>query len=771
MTSKTAIHSPREPIGALQPLRRAQPPSLTRMQRRIDLPARWALAALAAWVLWRTAELGWTGPWLMALGLYVLVALATTAYWAGHSSERDHRRLSLAITYASYAIDGFLASLLIWRDGGLGSPLYILYVLLALRSVGPSMIYPRIVWLPFAFGPLYALALWMASDSLAFFTDASFLSRYLLLWAWLVGIVLVATELSRRTRQALELDAALGQQQRALAQKTEVLQKTATDLGDRVLELRSLQEVAKALATTLRTEETLQLVVEELYDVTGSSNCAVALIDRDSPQAAREGAALDGMAVSDDGQGRFFRVALSSEPATEQAARLGRPVHIINGNGTVAALLGDHPFFVTALVSRGHAIGVLYVAEHAGGGSRPGLDVSEQLLTSFAYFAATALENARLFQDAWEKRRELEAVLAGIGDGVVVAGTDLSLVLLNPVARAILALENEPPAGVPLRPYLDTPSFTDLLAKTLQSGQEQIAELDLPDEAAKSEREARTYGALASPLLDAAGGVSGVVAVLRDITAQKELERMKSNFLSVVSHELRTPLHSIKGFVEIILMGKTGPVTEIQEDFLKTVRAQTTVLQRMIDDLLEFSRMEAGRAKLALADLSVVALAHTVATKLAPLAEEAGLHLGVDVPANLPEIDGDRMRLEQVLTNLVENAIKFTPDGGAVTISAAQMGDRMRLTVSDTGIGIPAEEQEKVFDRFYQVDATERRAYRGTALGLSICRHIVERHNGRIWVESTGVAGAGSTFQVDLPIELRPAEAPTIDFTTPAKSR
>ena len=140
----------------------------------------------------------------------------------------------------------------------------------------------------------------------------------------------------------------------------------------------------------------------------------------------------------------------------------------------------------------------------------------------------------------------------------------------------------------------------------------------------------RTYGALASPVLDAAGEVSGVVAVLRDITAQKEVERMKSNFLSVVSHELRTPLHSIKGFVEIILMGKTGPVTELQEDFLKTVRTQTTVLQRMIDDLLEFSRMEAGRIKLNLEEVSLSAMAHGVATKLAPLAEEAGLTLYMD---------------------------------------------------------------------------------------------------------------------------------------------
>jgi signal transduction histidine kinase len=276
----------------------------------------------------------------------------------------------------------------------------------------------------------------------------------------------------------------------------------------------------------------------------------------------------------------------------------------------------------------------------------------------------------------------------------------------------------------------------------------------------------RTYGALASPVLDSSAEVTGVVAVLRDITVQKEVERMKSNFLSVVSHELRTPLHSIKGFVEIILMGKTGPVTELQEDFLKTVRTQTTVLQRMIDDLLEFSRMEAGRIKLNLEEISLSTIAHGVATKLAPLAEEGGLTLFMDFPEDLPTIDGDRVRLDQVFTNLVENAIKFTPQQGEITIGARRNGETMRLTVHDTGIGVPPEEQEKVFDRFYQVDRGEKRAYRGTGLGLAISRHIVERHNGAIWVESDGIAGHGSSFHVELPLELRLAEAPTIDFTT-----
>ncbi len=512
-----------------------------------------------------------------------------------------------------------------------------------------------------------------------------------------------------------------------------------------------------------------------------------------------------------------FEVPLAQEPTTQEASRSGQTVRMPAGSRAdqpLRRLLGNHACLVTPLISRGQPIGALYVAENlsAAPGREPGgkLNVTEQLLTSFAYFAATAVDNARLYQDAWEKRQELEAVLAGIGDGVVVAAPDLSLILMNPVARDILGLETEPPTGVPLRPYLsaftpaagaprpsngDHPGRTPatdrpagaadtdwpeapagqglagLLLETLHGGQELIREVELPGPRhgeSSHDDHPHTYGALASPVLDAEGDVRGVVAVLRDITAQKELERMKSNFLSVVSHELRTPLHSIKGFVEIILMGKTGPVTELQEDFLKTVRTQTTSLQRMIDDLLEFSRMEAGRVKLQLGEVSLPAMAQAVAVKLAPLAEEGGQQLRVELPDGLPEIDADRSRLEQVLTNLVENALKFTPAGGVIVVSGAQVGDRVRLSVADTGIGIPPDEQDRVFDRFYQVDGSERRAYRGTGLGLSICKHIVERHNGRIWVESDGLPGHGSRFLVELPIVLRPEEAPTIDFTTPS---
>lgn len=753
---------------------------LVRIQRLVDVPTRWTLVLLGIWIFWRVHEAGRTGPWLPIVGTYGFLALLSTVFWFSRQPRRDISSFDAGVAYALFILDGLFVGALIWMDGGLGSPLYMVLVVLALKAASLSTALPRMVWISFMFGPSYVLALYLVTGNLAFMLDGTFLSHYVLLWIWLVGVVLLAWQLNQRTAQAVALGQALTQQQAVLAQKTDVLQRTATDLGNRVLELRALQEVAKTLATALRVEETPRLVVEALHNVTSSSHCAMGLLAGDD--FAPEKAVLEGVVRSSALPGlTAFRLPVTKEPSLAEALGAGRPTRLASyQDSQVCELMGGHPCIVMPLVSRGRPIGALFVADHPAIAPSDevarGLNITEQLLTSFAYFAATATENARYYQDAWEKRQELEAVLGGIGDGVVVVDPDLALILMNPVARMILGLGVEPPSGVPLARYLESDAqslraFVNLLADTLQSGKQQIRELEFPAALDHSEigreEDARTYGVLASPILDADENVSGVVAVLRDITAQKELERMKSNFLSVVSHELRTPLHSIKGFVEIILMGKTGPVTGLQEDFLRTVRTQTTVLQRMIDDLLEFSRMEAGRVKLHLSEVSLLAVAQSVTAKLVPLAEEAGLQLFLDLADDLPEIDGDRMRLEQVFTNLVENAIKFTPAGGKIVVSGERRGDRVLLTVADTGIGIPPEEQEKVFDRFYQVDGSERRAYRGAGLGLSICRHIIERHNGRIWVESEGISGRGSRFHVELPVRLHMDEPPTIDFTTP----
>ena len=664
------------------------------------------------------------------------------------------------LLWLSNGLDAIFVSYLIVQHVTLAGPLSLLYGLVALKIALtlPGRWAPPLV--AALCGPLYVGTLFWARRSLVFLLDPAFLLRYLALMAVVLGSAYAGLVLARRRQRIASLDAALERQEADLAQKTQVLQRTATDLGARVLELRALHEMARTLSSTLHLEETLQLIVNRLADLSDSNHCAVALLDQD--RRGLVGAAASG-AQSEAFPGLRLPPGeiMSESPALQggsifipdgTAFEPGGPLHPLREIWDAGACL------VCPLVVRDRLIGALYLAD--GSPEFTFVERERQLIASFAYFAATAIEKARLYQETWERSQELETVLQGIGDGVLVADPHLQLLMMNGVAAHIFALEQSPQPGLPLAQILPGDPVLDLLEDTLQAGEEGIREIELEGH---GRDKAHTYQALASPMIAEDGRAQGVVAVLRDITVQKELERMKSNFLSVVSHELKTPLHSIKGFVEIILMGKTGAINELQRDFLGTVKQQTDLLQRQINDLLEFSRLESGQVKLYVEEVALPTLVARVLDKLAPQAQEGELTLHNRLPSDFPAVEGDRLRLEQVLTNLVENGLKFTPAGGDVAVDGVDLGDQVQITVSDTGIGVPPTERDRVFDRFYQVDSSAERAYRGAGLGLTICKHIVAHHGGRIWLEDN--EPQGSRFCFVLLKRLEVAEAP-LDFTT-----
>ncbi len=708
---------------------------------RYSIPVKWLLLAIGVWQLTQEP----TAQVQLAVGLYALVTVATTVYFASARSSRLHSTLPY---WLSQLADVIFVTVLIALGEGIASPLYLFYPVLALKSLvyGPDARW--LVWLPFAYGPLYALALAVSYGSLGFLADPYFLTRYLLLLLLIFGIAGASLVLAGRLSEVDRLRIALAARSEDLAAQARTLQRTATDLGDRVLELRALQEVAKALSATLYLNDTLRTIADRLSRLVESPFCAVALLDSER-QALSTLVAPDGAAAPLPGP-----MPLNEPASFEEALYSGRSQVLApgpNGRPGVLALTQVWPVTaleVTPMMARGQPIGALLVGV---GDGEQGARIQRGLAESFAYFAAAAVENARLYSDSTDKRRELEAVLAGIGDGVLVVDAEGRLLLLNPVAARVFALE-APLAGSPIRSLLPAEELVDLLEETAGAGRVTIRELPIATAGFASDGQPRTFQALAAPLYrttEAGERVGGVVAVLRDITAQKELERMKSNFLSVVSHELKTPLHSIKGFVDIILMGKTGPVTDLQRDFLGTVQEQTGHLQRLIEDLLEFSRLESGQVRLRPVLVQPADLAMTVVSKLEPLASKEGLSVTCDLPPDFPEIEADPMRLEQVLTNLVENAIKFTPEGGRVQVRGWDRGDAIELAVIDSGIGVPVEERERIFERFYQVDSSARRRYKGTGLGLTICRHIVSQHGGRIWVDDAD--GGGSQFHLVLP--------------------
>jgi signal transduction histidine kinase len=233
----------------------------------------------------------------------------------------------------------------------------------------------------------------------------------------------------------------------------------------------------------------------------------------------------------------------------------------------------------------------------------------------------------------------------------------------------------------------------------------------------------------------------------------KELDRMNSDLLANVSHELRTPLTSIKGYVEYMMEGKLGPVSPKQEKGLSVVQRNLDRLAKLINALLDYSLMDAERMVLTIKPFDLNQVARQVVATLASELEKRELQFITDIPEHLPLVWGDKDKLYQVLENLTINAIKFTETGGKITVSAVpyQKDEKtwIELRVSDTGVGIPRLELHRIFDRFYQVDATSKRKYGGIGLGLAIARSIVEAHGGTISAQS--VENKGTTFIINLP--------------------
>jgi signal transduction histidine kinase len=258
----------------------------------------------------------------------------------------------------------------------------------------------------------------------------------------------------------------------------------------------------------------------------------------------------------------------------------------------------------------------------------------------------------------------------------------------------------------------------------------------------------RVFLGQTAPVARLDGTVVARIWTLREVTADRHLERLRDAFVGAVSHELRTPLTSISGFLEMLDDDETG-LSRSGRTYLEALRRSTTRLQKIVEDLLLVAQIEANRLDLDPVPADLAELAAEAVEAALPVATARGVQLQLDAKGTLP-IEADTGRLRQVLDNLVSNAVKFTPDGGSVTMSASNGGDRVRVEVADTGIGIPRDEVGQLFSRFYRASSATRRAIPGTGLGLVIARAIVEGHGGTISLEST--ENEGTRVSVTLPI-------------------
>jgi signal transduction histidine kinase len=326
-------------------------------------------------------------------------------------------------------------------------------------------------------------------------------------------------------------------------------------------------------------------------------------------------------------------------------------------------------------------------------------------------------------EQANDRAEHLQAVLASMSEGVIVANAERRVVLVNPAARGLLSL--------PAR------------------GEEQALGLFTEELLPASERVIRSYSA---PVRDEAGQVVGSVTVLRDATRDQELDRLKSEFLTVVSHELQTPLTAIKGALELVLDDDTGQLSRVQRRFLETIDRNSTRLIGLVGDLLDLSRLEAGRVELETQPLDTPSLVRGALAAVSNLFEARGTDLRLDVPESVPPILGDRRRVEQILTNLLANAAKYTPDGGIVEVAAYSVNGHVMLSVSDNGPGVPEAERDIVFDKFYRGRHAQQRGEAGSGLGLAIVKSLVDLHGGSVRVEDSVPRGA--RFVVELPRAL-----------------
>jgi signal transduction histidine kinase len=245
----------------------------------------------------------------------------------------------------------------------------------------------------------------------------------------------------------------------------------------------------------------------------------------------------------------------------------------------------------------------------------------------------------------------------------------------------------------------------------------------------------------------------GTVSIFRDITREVEVDRLKSEFVTTVSHELRTPLTAIKGYVDILTMGAAGALSENQLHFLDIVSNNINRLNILVNDLLDISRIEAGRVILNSQSVNVREIAEDIIadTLRRSQQEDKPIALSLDAPVKLAPVMGDGERIRQIMGNLVDNAYNYTPSNGTIRIRIHEKNDELQVDVQDSGIGIAAEDQARVFERFFRGEHPLVLATPGTGLGLPIVRQLVEMHRGHIWMSSTGVPGEGSTFSFTLP--------------------
>jgi len=342
-------------------------------------------------------------------------------------------------------------------------------------------------------------------------------------------------------------------------------------------------------------------------------------------------------------------------------------------------------------------------------------------------------------------RYKLLRIIQAMADGVLVFNPQGIVLLCNPAFEKIFGIHQEDIIGQPLRLLfeLEAPELPDVLTLLLESGEAFSQEVVL-----HQGRQKRTFRLDTLPI-EEDGVVSEGVAVFHDITKVKQTEKMRRDFVANVSHELRTPLSAIHGYAETLLEGALEDA-EVSKDFVQIIFNHSKRLSQLVQDLLDLSKLESEECPFELHPTPLIPLIEKVVQLAQKQLSEKQIQLTFQPPLSFPYVVAHDSNIEQVLTNLLDNAIKYTPEKGTITIQTAISNAMVQVDVQDTGIGIEPKHIPRLFERFYRVDKARSRDMGGTGLGLSIVKHIIQYHGGDVWVTST--PAKGSTFSFTLQI-------------------
>jgi len=354
-----------------------------------------------------------------------------------------------------------------------------------------------------------------------------------------------------------------------------------------------------------------------------------------------------------------------------------------------------------------------------------------------------------------EKRRG-EAIIRSINDGIIVIDADFRIIAINPMAAQILDITLAEARGQHCFDVLKSPNLYAHMKSVAETGQPPQLDTRESTFAVQHGDKTEYYQFSITPVRTEQDQMLGVVLLLQDVTKLAELDRLKSEFVMTASHELRTPLTSIAMSIGLLMERAASKLTGDEQDLLQAAQEDAQRLRNLVNNLLDLSKIEAGRMEMEFEPVGVSLLASRAISTMAAQISEKGIVLSQHIPDNLPAVKVDPNKITWVLTNLIANALRYTDEGGHIAVCTEKMSNFVGVSVADDGIGIPLEQQSKIFDKFVQVKSDQ--TVGGSGLGLAICKEIIKAHGGAIWVES--VPGEGSTFTFTIPIANPPSTGP-----------